>query len=460
MNVKRREKGQVLALIALFMVALIAAAALAVDGSRLYATRRSAQSGADNSALAAALALCLGNDPTDAALDSALVNGFDNNGSSNAVEVNHPPEAGPYTGDDDYVEVVISSDVEASFSQVIFAGDLGVSARAVAHCAQGGGELAGGNALVALKSTGNCTFDANGNGSITVNGGGIQVNSNSATRAGCASGNALVNADSISIVGGYRTSGNADWTPDPTTGAPFLPDPLGGLAAPPIPTNPDGACPDYSISSNDADTINPGLYCSISASGNSTLTLNPGVYYIDNGNFSESGNANITANGVMIYMEDGDFTIIGDGTMLFTAPGSGDYEGILLNLTSGNFSISGNGTLTSSGMVYLDGGDFSLSGNGNFDISAPTSGDYYGMMLFMAQDNTSTISITGNGSLSTTGTIYGALAAATMSGNGDSLSSQVIVNTVTASGNGALTLDYDSTLQYGGDGDPIVSLAE
>jgi hypothetical protein len=146
--------------------------------------------------------------------------------------------------------------------------------------------------------------------------------------------------------------------------------------------------------------------------------------------------------------------------MVFTAPTSGDFEGVLMNLAVGDFSITGNGNLDSSGMIYLDQGNFSMSGNGDFDVTAPTSGDYQGMMLFMAQDNVSTISITGNGQLDTTGTIYGALAAATMSGNGDSMSSQVIVSTVTASGNGALTLAYDSTQQYGGAGNPIVSLSE
>jgi hypothetical protein len=325
---------------------------------------------------------------------------------------------------------------------------------------QGGGQLYGGNGLVALKSTGNCTFDASGNGSITVNGGGIQINSNSATRAGCASGNADVNADSISIVGGYRTTGNADWNPDPTTGAAFMPDPLSGLVGPSGPTKPGGSCINYSILANDTDTIDPGLYCSISVSGNATLTMNPGEYYIDDGNFSESGNGNITANGVTIFLEDGNFSITGNGNMVFTAPTSGDFEGVLMNLAVGDFSITGNGNLDSSGMIYLDQGNFSMSGNGDFDVTAPTSGDYQGMMLFMAQDNVSTISITGNGQLDTTGTIYGALASATMSGNGDSMSSQVIVSTVTASGNGALTLAYDSTQQYGGAGNPIVSLSE
>lgn len=460
MSPVRREEGQVIVIIALLLVALFAVAAVVVDGTRLYAARRSTQSGADNAALAAALSKCLGGDPNAAALSTALSNGFNNDGATNTVEVNNPPMSGSYSGDAEYIEVLITSIVDGSFSQVIMPGALEASARAVSHCVQGGGQLAGGAGLLVLDSDNSCAFNASGNGSITVNNGGIQINSNNATQAGCASGNAEVNADTISVVGGVRTTGNADWNPNPTTGAPFVPDPLSGVAAPPTPTKPGGSCTTYSISGNGSGTINPGLYCSISASSNASLIMNPGVYYIDGGSYSISGNANLTANGVMIYLEDGGFNISGNGIMVFTAPTSGDYEGILLNLRVGNFSNSGNGSLTASGMIYMGDGNFSLSGNGIVDVSAPTSGDYQGMMLFMAQTNVSTISITGNGNLSTTGTIYGALSAASLSGNGDSMSSQVIVNTVTASGNGALTLDYDSSQQYGGAGNPIVSLAE
>ncbi|MCL5429268.1 MAG: pilus assembly protein TadG-related protein [Chloroflexi bacterium] len=409
MNYRKKENGQVIIIIALLLIAIFGVAAVVVDGTRLYAARRTTQNGADNSALAAALALCLGADPNAAALDSAGDNGFNNDGATNTVEINHPPLSGPKAGDDEFIEVIITSSVDGAFSQVIYPGLLEASARAVGHCSGAGGPPGGNNGIIVLDSDNSCAFNATGNGSITVNGGGIQVDSNNFTSAACATGNAQVNAaTSISIVGGVRTTGNADFDPTPTTGAPALGDPLSGLAAP---LKPGGSCTSFSIGSNNSATIDPGLYCSISASGNAILTLNPGIYYVDGGNFSVSGNASLTANEVMIYMEDG---------------------------------------------------DFSISGNGNFDISAPASGDYQGMMLFMAQANVSTISITGNGMVSTTGTIYGALSTGNLTGNGANtvLNAQLIVNTLNVTGNGELALNYDPDQIYGGGNKPVVSLEE
>ena len=80
------------------------------------------------------------------------------------------------------------------------------------------------------------------------------------------------------------------------------------------------------------------------------LTLNPGVYIITGGGLSVTGNGSITGNGVTIY----------------------------------------NG---GSGSTY---GGIALSGNGRFKLSAPTSGDYKGILIFQARDNTRAMSISGN----------------------------------------------------------------
>jgi len=53
MNIKQ-ERGQAIVLVALALVALIAAVGLAIDGGRVYQTRREAQNAADSSALAGA----------------------------------------------------------------------------------------------------------------------------------------------------------------------------------------------------------------------------------------------------------------------------------------------------------------------------------------------------------------------------------------------------------------------
>lgn len=114
-NIKNNERGQAIVLLVLAMVGLMGAAALAVDGGRAYFGQRTAQNAADNAALSGAYALCTGGNVNTSTLDSAALNGFDNDGSTNTVTVNVPPATGPNSGDTNYVEVLINSQQDASF---------------------------------------------------------------------------------------------------------------------------------------------------------------------------------------------------------------------------------------------------------------------------------------------------------------------------------------------------------
>lgn len=394
------ERGQAIVLLALLILGLLAVAGLAVDGGRLYAERRFVQNASDNAALAGALAICTDEDVVAAAQASAAANG---SGDFLDVTVNQPPLSGPNAGDNTYVEVIIRSAKQPFFAQLVFSGELEATARAVGHCFQGGGPVGGGNVVLVLDPDNACAFSATGNATLflTLGEGGIYANSNDPDNAICADGNAEINTDTgIFVVGGYEESGNAEFIPPPVTGVAPIPDPLAALAAP---TPPGGSCTTYVLSGNDVDTIDPGLYCSITVDTNAVLTMNPGVYYIETGNFSVSGNASLDATEVMIYLEQGNFT---------------------------------------------------MSGNGTFNITAPTSGPYQGMMVFMDQANVSTITMEGNSIVNTTGTIYGKLTAMTLSGNGSGtvLNAQVIVNTMAISGNAAMALNYDADLVFGGPG--------
>src|SRR5574341_676736 len=128
---KRSEKGQALVIIALAVVGLVAFTALAIDGGMVLSDRRHAQNAADTAAFAAALAKIRTpnyppNSPGDpdlaavaAGLERAASNGYDNNGTSNIVEVHIPPISGPYAGNDDYIQVIITSYVRTMFARVI-----------------------------------------------------------------------------------------------------------------------------------------------------------------------------------------------------------------------------------------------------------------------------------------------------------------------------------------------------
>src|SRR5512143_49608 len=102
------QRGQALVMIALAAVGLFAFAALAIDGSAIFSDRRHAQNAADTSALAAALAKTR-QDPLwePIGLSRAASNGYDDNGDTNDVFLYNPPISGPYTGNDEYIQVRI-----------------------------------------------------------------------------------------------------------------------------------------------------------------------------------------------------------------------------------------------------------------------------------------------------------------------------------------------------------------
>jgi hypothetical protein len=130
----RQESGQAAVLIVLALAGLIAFAALAIDAGRLYAERRQAQNAADNAALAASRAMCLGDNFKNAALLLANQNGYDNDGDGDIVTISNPPTTGEYAGNANYIEVSIVSNFPAALLHFIRPGGLQITARAVSMC--------------------------------------------------------------------------------------------------------------------------------------------------------------------------------------------------------------------------------------------------------------------------------------------------------------------------------------
>ena len=123
MNMRNRhphsESGQAIVLIALVIVGLIAITGLVVDGGTAFANRRQTQNAADSAALAASLAKARGTGYQSAALESARQNGYTNDGTNDEVHVYNPPVNGPYAGNREYIQVVITSHSRTYFGPVI-----------------------------------------------------------------------------------------------------------------------------------------------------------------------------------------------------------------------------------------------------------------------------------------------------------------------------------------------------
>jgi Flp pilus assembly protein TadG len=128
------EKGQAIVLVAFAAIGLIAFAALAIDGGRVFSDKRHAQNAADSAALAVALALArapAGADlaayaviAEDVATDSAAINGYDDNEVTNdvIVKVAENNDArrecnGAYHGTD--AQVTIVSTIDTTLARVI-----------------------------------------------------------------------------------------------------------------------------------------------------------------------------------------------------------------------------------------------------------------------------------------------------------------------------------------------------
>src|SRR5439155_474834 len=110
---------------------------------------------------------------------------------------------------------------------------------------------------------------------------------------------------------------------------------------------------------------------------------------------------------------------------------------------TGNASISGAGVfLYNAGSNYpSSGGSFggiTLSGNGTFNLTAPTSGSYAGILIFQSRQNSRALTFSGNAMAGMGGTIYAASALLSMSGNAR-LQNPLIVGMLNLSGNVALT---------------------
>ena len=377
------EKGQALIIIALAAVVLFSFAALAIDGSMAFSDKRHAQNAADTAALAGALAKLRSQNFVSVATTRATSNGYDNNGTTNFVDVYSPPIDGFYAGNSEYVQVKITSRVQTNFARVIGMFEVTNHVEAVARAIPGyRTSTFGGNALVALNGDACPAFDFGGGSTTTVTGSGIFVNSrcdgtppyNASNQAlNSSSNNTTLTVPCFNIVGGgtvrpnslISTGGCASSTNNSSS---FISNPLGIYQQANIPCG-------TTAGTYNATTLNPGNYSGAFPPGNQTI-MNPGIYCIDAGNqgFSLSGGQTLTGSNVLIYMKSGNISWTSGGIRLSAMQGVNDeYDGLLLYLAPGNcrdISITGNGTsryvgtiLAPCSLIKLAGG--SSTGNQN-----------------------------------------------------------------------------------------------
>jgi len=364
---KRRAGGFVLATMVISATVLLAIVGLAVDTGYLQLVKTRMQAAADAAAIGGVQEIMqngAGHVVSAAKADAAL-NGFTDGVNCVTITVNHPPASGSYTSDQTGVEAIVSQNVGPFFMRLLGFTSVNVRARAVAR--QGSGA----NCFYALDPHAASAFSASGASAVHI-GGGVMVESSSAT-ALVATGGAHVTAASFTVVGNYfvDTSG-ASVTPAPATHALPSGDPLAYLTPPAA----GGAClqTNYSIGNGLTSTIDPGVYChGITIKGGAHITMNAGTYVLRGGGLTVSNGATLHGTGVTFYNTQASgytyaaVSLLGGVAVQLTAPTTGSLAGILFfqdrSVASGLQNTFSNGsTSVFNGSLYFPTTALSYSG--------------------------------------------------------------------------------------------------
>jgi hypothetical protein len=357
-----------------------------------------------------------------------------------------------------YLTVTVEENVATWFMALV-----GIKYQAVAaSCTCGLSEVLSETPMVVLNPSGSGALSYSGGATIDIFGGpqrAIQVNSTSTTAVSCSPSGML----NTSAAGPNGTGADVALTGGPTQAAvsgdtcfnggttgvwrtPTLPipDPYAGVPAPTQPATSTTAttfhvvtygqdgCPDHSptnyvstVPHSGCDEYEPGYYPSgISANANDVVILKPGIYYM-NGSFNLGGSDDVRlatpcvpscssysttpwqqTDGVMFYFLSGSLNISG---------GSGALSSSRVDpVNSTALTCNGNAPSTSVGVPSTINGNVLIaqcSTNGTY-VGAPStdtasSSGSRGILVFMAHSNTSSVTMSGSGSLAFSGSIYG-----------------------------------------------------
>jgi Flp pilus assembly protein TadG len=474
----KSEKGQALIIITFAIIGLIGLTGLAVDGGMAYANQRKAQSSADTAAYAAALAKIRGKNADqmkDAAKSIAAANG----GSDINVEVNNPPgldckgKANSFTNPNEYIQVIIKSKSKTSFGTIVGVKEVNNCAEAITHATPyTGGSFFNGSAVVAVKESGTDTFMFNGSSKLHVTGNsGIMVNSNTPGDLNFSGGSGLYtdtgvvscNNGTTNFNGGGTVSGGT--VQDSCTSVSYS-------VPTDLPTFPEPPAAPTCVGSGSINTtthvISPGTITDSNLeAGNWTMSGGAGAYCFTNGLTIKNG-ATLTITGIATTVWGGTLDINNGGNLYAYANST---DGLIAYFPSGSSKIQIGGTLhayvfryygLNSAFMGIDGGGTLTSedaymynkyaamqnwnGNSNINLTAPTSGDYKGLVFYQPYTNTNQIIINGSSTVAYTGTMYmpGAFLQINGSANYHGLNGQVVANTVRIDGNNDIYITYDA----------------
>ena len=404
----RSESGAVM----VFLVAIPVLAgtlAVGIETGQWFRVKRQMQNAADAAALAGSIDRIAGRDATTiqtTARYEAQRNGFGHGVSNVAVTVNAPPTSGANVATTGAVEVIITKQISFSFGAALhnWMGQTssGFTMRARSVAAQGSVTSSTNSAegcMVALTTAaeqginftnfntfeGDCTLVSNGTSSSADSNASIYVASfNNATLKSVYTRGSLHKASYNSF--------NVQ-TPAKVNQETAVVDPYAGLANPS-----PGTCTynPFTAPGGTSLTLTPGTYCGgLNISGYNNVYFTAGTYYIANGNMTISGANNVSCSnctggaGVTFVLTQttgnnsdiGGFNISSENNVSFSAPSTGQYAGILvyqdrratvgtMTSTTKHFNVSSLNNATLNGAIYFPNNRLQVSSVNNFGATA------------------------------------------------------------------------------------------
>ena len=350
------KRGNALLIAAGALPMIVGAAGLASDTIQWVLWKRQLQRAADSAAIAGVYAKIAGQN-----VDTQVSNDVTKNNQTGITlysgpTIGYPPDGADYTNS---VSVGLQVQRSLSFSSLFLSSVPIITANATAA-----GVATGKYCVVSLENTGVTGITAGG--STTVNLGCGMITNSTSLNAAIAFGSSSVAASPVAAVGGLSTGQN--WA----AGTVLLPftiaeqDPFAAVPAPTIPSPCNGS---LSVSPNQTANVSPGCYTSVNVQG--TMNFAPGLYIIT-GTMSGNAQAKLSCTGCSFIFTNsnpastGGISFNGGAQFNLSAPTSGPYAGILFyqnrGAPAGTNTLNGNSSSTFQGAAYFPNQNITFTG--------------------------------------------------------------------------------------------------
>jgi Flp pilus assembly protein TadG len=373
---RRDESGNYLIITGLLMSAMVGLAGLGTDYGIWTWKQQTMQGAADSAAVAGAIAYANGYTTSVTSQATSVISSYltGSDWSTLTQSVNRPPSQGNYTGNANYIEVILNQPRTPLFSTIYRSQPVNITARAVAY----GPPQSSQGCVLSLDPSASGAVTVQGHTNVNLLGCSLYDNSNAASSL-TMNGGALLTAGSVNTDGGISgcTAGatscsgitTSPGTINPNTGS-HQADPYAGI---PNPT-PSGS--NLNFKSGSASFDGGGVFKGgLKLSAGDNVTLNNGTYYIEGGSLDVAGSATLTGTNVtLVFTNQGSnyatATINGGADVQLTAPTSGTYQGIVIfgdrNMPTGTtFKFNGGGQEQFGGAIYLPKGQVQWAGGAN-----------------------------------------------------------------------------------------------